>query len=213
MANENTKGRAIRKRTLMLVQLALLTAIMLVLNFTGAANISIGPINMTIMWVPIIIGAITLGPLAGATLGGVFGITVLINMGTLTQIFLGINVPLTLVFFVIIRGIGVGFLSGMLFRLFSKADKQRVWSFEATALLTSLLNTAVFVTGTALFFGANAELYKWAPLAEVESASRTAVFTTIFALVGAQAIIEAAICTIVAAVIAKAVIAYLHKSR
>jgi uncharacterized membrane protein len=213
---EKTNGRAIRKinkRTLMLVQLALLVAIMLVLNFTGFANFAIGPVNMTIMWVPIIIGAITLGPIAGAVLGGVFGVTVLINMGALTQIFLGMNVPLTIIFTVIIRGLGVGFLSGILFRLFSKADKQRVWSFEATALLTSLLNTFVFVAGTALFFGANEGLYAWGPLAEIESASRGAVFTTVFALVGAQAIIEAVFCTVVVTIVAKAIMTYLQKSK
>jgi uncharacterized membrane protein len=212
MANEKT-GRVIQNRTLMLVQTALLAAIMLVLNFTGFANISIGPINMTIMWVPIIIGAITIGPIAGAVLGCVFGATVLINMGALTQIMLGINAPLTVVFNILIRGIGVGFLSGLLFKLFSKADKQRVWSFGATGLLTSLLNTTVFVTGTALMFGASADLYQWGPLAEIENASRAAVFTTVFALVGAQALIEAAICTIIAAIIAKAILTYLKKSQ
>jgi uncharacterized membrane protein len=213
MQNNANQSRAIRSRTLMLVQTALLAAIMLVLNFTGFASFAIGPVNMTIMWIPIIIGAITISPLAGAILGGLFGVTLLINMGALTQIFLGMNVPLTIVFTVLIRGIGVGFLSGLLFRLFSKFDKQRVWSLEATSLLTSLLNTFVFVAGTALFFGANQELYAWAPLAEIGTASRGAVFTTVFALVGAQAVIEAVFCTVVVAIVARATLAYLHKTQ
>jgi hypothetical protein len=70
----------------------------------------------------------------------------------------------------------------------------------------------VFITGTALFFGASAELYKWAPLADIETESRTAVFGTIFALVGAQAVIEAVFCTIISAIIAKSIMTFLKKT-
>jgi uncharacterized membrane protein len=196
----------------MLVQLGILAAIMLVLNFSGFASISIGPVNMTIMWVPIIIGAITLGPIAGAVLGGVFGATVLINMGVLTQILLGLNAPMTVIFMVVIRGMLVGFLSGMMFKGFGKINKTGSWAYEATGLLTSLMNTFMFIAGTALIFGANTGLLEWAPFAELETVTRGTVFTSLLTLVGMQALIEAGICTLVAATVARVLNTHLNKS-
>lgn len=210
------KSRAIsggwnREKTLMLAQTALLIAIMWVFHFTGITSIAIGPVNLTIMWVPIIIGAITLGPVAGAILGANFGISVLLNMGVITQILLGVNAPLYIFYTVVIRGMLVGFTSGILFKVFARIDKKGVWSFEATGLLTSMLNTFVFLAGIALIFGGSAELFTWGPLVEAET-TRGAVFTTLFGLVIMQAIIEAGICTLVAAIVARALKTYLNKS-
>lgn len=56
-----------------LTTLSVLIGIMLVLNFTGIGFIPLPLIKATIMHIPVIIGAILLGPSAGAILGAVFG--------------------------------------------------------------------------------------------------------------------------------------------
>ena len=61
--------------TRFLVELAVLIAIELLLEVTGLGYLKTGPLDFTIMQVPVIIGAIVLGPLAGAILGTVFGLT------------------------------------------------------------------------------------------------------------------------------------------
>ncbi len=68
MKNSNDKVRY-------LTEVALLIAIILVMKLTGLASIPVGPLVMTFTMIPIAIGAMISGPLAGAILGLVFGFT------------------------------------------------------------------------------------------------------------------------------------------
>ena len=61
-------------KTRNLVQLSLLIALEAVMAFTPLGFIMIPPISITILHIPVIIGAIVLGPMAGGVLGGVFGL-------------------------------------------------------------------------------------------------------------------------------------------
>ena len=58
-----------------LTQLALLVAILLVMNYTPLGYLQIGPLSASLLTVPVAIGAMTMGPMAGAILGAVFGLT------------------------------------------------------------------------------------------------------------------------------------------
>lgn len=62
------------QKILKLVQLAMLIAIMLVLYFSGLSFIMVPPVSITTLVIPVIVGAIIIGPSAGAVLGGVFGL-------------------------------------------------------------------------------------------------------------------------------------------
>ena len=57
-----------------LVGVALFVALQLVLQLTGIGLIPLPFIKATTLHIPVIIGAVVLGPLAGAVLGGVFGL-------------------------------------------------------------------------------------------------------------------------------------------
>ena len=57
-----------------LVGVALFVALQLVLQMTGIGLIPLPFIKATTLHIPVIIGAVVLGPLAGGILGGVFGI-------------------------------------------------------------------------------------------------------------------------------------------
>ena len=52
-----------------------LVAILLVLNYTPLGYLQIGPLSASLLTVPVAIGAMTMNPMAGAILGGVFGAT------------------------------------------------------------------------------------------------------------------------------------------
>ena len=68
-----------RSKTTTLVQYALITALILLLGMTGLGYPALGPIELTLVHIPVIIGAILLGPMAGAVLGGVFGLCSLVS--------------------------------------------------------------------------------------------------------------------------------------
>lgn len=56
-----------------LVEMALLVAIILLMAFTPIGYIKTAGLEITLIVVPVAVGAVTLGPTAGAILGGVFG--------------------------------------------------------------------------------------------------------------------------------------------
>ena len=56
-----------------LIELALLVGILLMMNLTGLAMIPLPGQYASIMTVPVAVGAMILGPLAGGVLGGVMG--------------------------------------------------------------------------------------------------------------------------------------------
>lgn len=60
-----------------LVRMAVLVAIIFLLAFTPLGYLVIGPIAATTIQMPVIIGAVLMGPTAGAILGGFFGLSAL----------------------------------------------------------------------------------------------------------------------------------------
>lgn len=58
-----------------LTQLALLVAIVLVMSYTPLGYLPLGPLNCSLLSIPVAIGAMLMGPAAGAILGTVFGLT------------------------------------------------------------------------------------------------------------------------------------------
>ena len=66
-------------KTRNLVQLSLLIALEAVMAFTPLGFIMIPPISITILHIPVIIGAILMGPTYGGILGGAFGVLAMIK--------------------------------------------------------------------------------------------------------------------------------------
>ncbi|MDD3142530.1 MAG: ECF transporter S component, partial [Lachnospiraceae bacterium] len=78
MNTTTTRNNA--SQTLGMVQVALFSAIIVILAFTPFLGyIPLGFTRATIIHIPVIIGSLMLGPKKGAVLGGVFGMTSLIN--------------------------------------------------------------------------------------------------------------------------------------
>ena len=68
-----------KKDTHWLVGVAMMAAIVVLLANTPLGLINIPPIKATTIHIPVIVGAILLGPMAGGVLGGVFGICSVIS--------------------------------------------------------------------------------------------------------------------------------------
>ena len=134
-----------KDRTYKLVLLALLTARVVVLQLLGSF-IHIGMFSISLVLIPIVVGAVIAGPLGGAWLGLVFGVVVLC---TDAGAFLAISVPGT-VTVVLLKGILCGLAAGLVYKLFEKRNK--LVSALAAAVTCPIVNTGVFILGTYVFF-------------------------------------------------------------
>lgn len=131
-------------KTRQLTVIGLLSSISILLSVTPLGYIPIPPISPTIMHVPVIIGAIIEGPLVGATIGAIFGLTSLIRSFTVPS-------PINFIFWNPIISVGVRILIGVVSGYVYKALKKRKGSVAITAVLGSLTNT-VGVLGLAYIF-------------------------------------------------------------
>ena len=104
--------------TVYMVEMALLIAVILIMAFTPIGYIRTLGLEITLIVVPVAVGAVTLGPAAGAALGAVFGITSFIQcfgMSPFGAALLGINPIYTLIVCVLPRTL-MGWLTGLLYQ-------------------------------------------------------------------------------------------------
>ncbi len=135
-----------RRNTQRLALLALLTAIVAVLQMLGIA-IRFGVFAMSMVGVPVIIGGALLGPLAGAWLGLVFGVTVLLSGDA--ALFFAWD-PAATVLIVLLKGVLAGLAAGGSYQLLGR--RSGFGATLAAALAYPLVNTGVFFLGCMLFF-------------------------------------------------------------
>jgi len=146
-----------KQAVLKMVQLALLTAIVLVLQFTGVAiRLPIpGATNISLVLIPIALGAMLLGPAAGAFLGLVFGLVVYISGGVMHMdpftAFLFDNNPIVTAGICIIKSTLAGFLGGLVYKLLK--DKNILLAVFLAAAIVPVINTAVFCLGCLTILG------------------------------------------------------------
>lgn len=199
---ETKTNSRVSKRTLMLTQLAVLAAIMFMLELTGIGYIPLGPLSVVIMMVPVIVGAVTMGVGASTFLGFVFGITSMMQCfkgHPLGSALLALDPYSTMVLNVGVRVL-VGFLTGLIYRLIKKFDKRKTWSYAVTGLAGSLLNTVLYMFTLVLLFK-DAEVLQ--DMLGTGSAPLLTFFGIAMAGVGLGALAEAGVCTVIGGIIAK----------
>ena len=134
-----------REKTRMLAFMGILTAIVIVLQAL-AIGIKLGPFSITLVLVPIVVGAAMYGWKAGAWLGLVFGIVVLF---TDAGAFLAVSVPGTIIT-CILKGMLAGAAAAVVYKLL---EKKNAWlAILAAAVVCPVVNTGVFLLGCVLFF-------------------------------------------------------------
>lgn len=117
----------------------------------GIGYIPIGPTNATIMHIPVIIGAIVEGPIVGATVGFIFGLTSILKaliQPTVTSIFF-IN-PLVS----ILPRVLIGILSYYVYQFIMKISKKVYISALVTGALGSIINTVGVLGMIYILYGA-----------------------------------------------------------
>ena len=126
--------------------IAILSAVVVVLQSVGSF-IRFGSVPVSLVLIPIVVGAAMYGPAAGAFLGGVFSIVVLLLPDT--AFFYGISFGGTVVT-VLVKGITAGYLSGLTFKLLS--GKNQLIAVVLAAMVCPVVNTGFFSLGSRLFF-------------------------------------------------------------
>jgi len=135
-----------KQQLLRLTGIALFTAIVIVLQLLGSF-IRFGMFSISLVLLPIVIGAAVYGVGAGAWLGFVFGVAVLLSGDAAT--FLAISIPGTIVT-VLAKGLLAGLAAGFVYKLL--AEKNKTLAAIAAAVVCPVVNTGVFLLGCATFF-------------------------------------------------------------
>ena len=125
-----------------LTGMALFTALIIGLQLLGSF-IKFGAFSISLVLIPIVVGTALYGWIAGAWLGFVFGMVVLMS-GDAT-LFLEFR-PFATIFIVILKGI----LAGIGYKMFEAINTYFAVAIAAT--LCPLINTSVFLIGCYLFF-------------------------------------------------------------
>ena len=129
-----------------IVGLGLFTAIVIVLQLMGSF-IRFGTFSISLVLVPVVIGAALYGAGAGAWLGFVFGVVVLLSGDAAA--FLGVN-ALGTILTVLVKGTLAGLLSGLVYKALE--NKNRTLAVAVAAVVCPVVNTGVFLIGCLLFF-------------------------------------------------------------
>lgn len=136
-----------------MVGIALLMALVIVLQFVSGIIPPISGFAISLVLIPIVLGAAIYGPGSGALLGATFGVIVYINCIT------GADAGGAMVFqanpilcFLVVMGKGIlaGYASGWAYRLLS--GKNPYFAMLCAAVVCPIVNTGVFVASMFAFF-------------------------------------------------------------
>lgn len=188
-----------------MVSVALMAAVVIILANTPLGMIQLPIIKATTVHIPVIIGAILLGPLAGGILGFVFGVCSLIS-NTMAPTLLsfafspfmsttGIAGALKAIWISVGCRILIGVAAGWLWILFKKIKWNQIIALIITGFMGSMVNT-VTVMGSIYFLFAQ-------QYAEAKDVAVTAVWGLVMGTVTASGIPEAIAAAIIVAVVAK----------
>lgn len=194
-----------KKDTRWLTSVALMAAIVILLANTPLGMIQLPIIKATTVHIPVIVGAILLGPLAGAILGAVFGVCSLIS-NTMAPTLLsfafspfmsmtGIPGAIKAIWISIGCRTMIGVISGWFWILMKKMKVNQLIALPITGFVGSMVNT-VFVMGSIYFLLAR-------EYAQVKNVGVEAVFGLVMGTVTASGIPEAIAAAVLVAVIGK----------
>ncbi|MBE7034906.1 MAG: ECF transporter S component [Ruminococcaceae bacterium] len=182
---ETTKTKASTKA---LVLGAVLSALVVILQMLGSF-IKLGPFSVSLVLIPIVIGAATCGVKISTWLGFLFGVIVLASGDAAA--FLAVDALGTIVT-VLAKGTLCGLLAGLAYtgtlRLLNRSGYRKINRYVAVlaaALVCPLTNTGVFLLGCLLFFMET--ITGWAQ--EAGFGTQTGSYM-IFVLVGANFLFE-----------------------
>lgn len=193
-----------------MVSVGLMAAIVIVLANTPLGMIQLPIVKATTVHIPVIIGAILLGPTAGAILGGVFGVCSLIS-NTMAPTLLsfafspfmsttGIPGAIKAIWVSVGCRILIGVAAGWFWRLLKKINLNQIVALSITGFVGSMVNTVAVMGSIYLLF---AQQY-----AEAKDVAVTAVWGLVIGTVTASGIPEAIAAAVIVAVVGKVVLRF-----
>ena len=196
-----------------MVSVALMAALVIVLANTPLGMIQLPIIKATTVHIPVILGAILLGPGAGAILGAVFGICSLVS-NTMAPTLLsfafspflsttGIPGALKAIWISVGCRILIGVVAGWLWVLFTKIKLNQFIALPIVGFVGSMVNT-VTVMGSIYFLFAQ-------QYAEAKEVALTAVFGLVMGTVTASGIPEAIAAAILVLALGKVLVVVFRK--
>ena len=196
-----------------MVSVALMAAIVIVLANTPLGMIQLPIIKATTVHIPVILGAILLGPGAGASLGAIFGICSLVS-NTMAPTLLsfafspflsttGIPGALKAIWISVGCRILIGVVAGWLWVLFTKIKLNQFIALPIVGFVGSMVNT-VTVMGSIYFLFAQ-------QYAEAKEVALTAVFGLVMGTVTASGIPEAIAAAILVLALGKVLVVVFRK--
>lgn len=133
--------------------LALLIALIVVLQSLGGMIPPVGGFTVSLVLIPIVLGAALYGPKAGALLGAAFGVLVIIGCVNGTdvggQMVFQAN-PFLCILVVMAKGVLAGLCSGLVYQ--SLAPKNATIAMLMAAIVCPFVNTGFFVVCMWVFF-------------------------------------------------------------
>ncbi len=191
MKRRNTSHEQVEKLVLVSILAALLVVLQLFVSIPGPG------FTITFSLIPIVVGAILCGPMAGGFLGMVFGVVVAI------QVPLGLAGPLSLdmymhrpfltIILCILKGALAGLAAGLLYSVLHKI-KNSTLRVMLSAIACPVVNTSVFLLGfSTLYF----------PILKAYAGEENPFVFIIITLVGLNFIIEFLVNVILSPVVVK----------
>ena len=185
-----------KNKTYRLTALGILTAIIIVLQiFTTFVHF--GPFSITLALIPIVVGAAMFGVGAGAYLGAVFSVVVVIMCitgGDPGGFLVWSANPFMCVVMCMLKGTLAGFEAGVHYRALESTNK--IVATVVAALVSPIVNTGIFVLGMMIFF--RDALVAWAGDTPV-------LYYIIFGLTGINFLIEVGVNVVLSPVVVKIV--------
>ena len=142
-----------RQKTRMLTHVAFLAALIVVLQLL-TYFIKAGPFNMSFVLIPIVLGGMLYGPGAGAFLGGVFGVVVVVV--SVAGLDVGGNMvfaanPFLCILLCMLKGIAAGWVSALIYKALNGRINHGL-AIVLAAAAAPICNTGIFIVGMFLFF-------------------------------------------------------------
>ncbi len=194
------KKEKINSKVLWLTELSVLLAIIIVMGFTPIGYLKFGIVEITLITVPVIIGAVHMGEKAGAILGLAFGLTsflqAVFGMSAFGIALMTVS-PLLCFLVCVPTRMLMGFLTGVIFKVLKKDN---TLGYAISGLSGSFMNTVFFMTTLILCYW-NTDYIKGI----AKLLGTTNVFAFVIAFVGVNGLVEAVCCTILGAVLCKAI--------
>ena len=202
-----------KRDTRWMVCVALMAAIVIVLANTPLGMIQLPVIKATTVHIPVIIGAVLLGPLAGGILGGVFGICSLIS-NTMAPTLLsfafspfmsttGLPGVLKALWISVGCRILIGVVSGWLWKLFEKVHLNQTIALPLTGFVGAMVNTVTVMGSIYLLF---AQQY-----AQAQNVGITAVWGLIMGTITASGIPEAIASAVLVLALGKVLLRFMKR--